>query len=398
MSETAWTGQSVVVPAIGGPSSVSVLRSLGRSGVHTIAVSEQPDPPGFRSRYCDEAVRVPSPADDLLGYRDALLELARGGDVRTILPLREADVYVLATWREAFAEHVAPLWPDAETLRVAHDRVLLDEAARAAGVPAPETLPLDAVETWDRERFVKARYAILADAYLDDLPPGESRVESATRHLLPGEEPDVDAIAAEMGHVPIAQRYLPGGEYALWALYDEGEPVATCQKRQLRAYKYAGGTSVTRETVFVPEIERLGRALLDHLDWHGLASVQFIGDERTGEFSLLEINPRAWLSLPCAVQAGADFPAYFWRVAGGEWDSVDPGYETGVRTHLLRGNLVYLHSVLRDDFPLAERPAFHRALRDVGTSIAANPNFDYLSRDDPAPFVRDALNTVGGLL
>jgi len=50
------------------------------------------------------------------------------------------------------------------------------------------------------------------------------------------------------------------------------------------------------------------RDLLDWLDWHGLACIEYIGDADTGEFVLVEINPRMWQSLAGAVAAGADFP------------------------------------------------------------------------------------------
>jgi predicted ATP-grasp superfamily ATP-dependent carboligase len=386
------TGESILLPAISAPSCISSLRSLGRRGIHTVAASEHESAPVFRSKYCDEAVLIPSPADDFEGYRDALFSLASREDVRTIIPMREEEAYVLSRYRSRFAEHVAPLWPSFETLRTVHDRVDLVEAAKQAGVSVPETHRLNDVDEWSHRQIVKARYSLLTDDYVDS--PEKFGEAGTTTYLRPGTEPDCETIRAEMGHEPIVQEYIPGGEYALWALYDHGEPVATCQKRQHRAYKYPGGTSIYRAAAKIPELEEAGRALLDHLDWHGLASVQFIRDERTGEFKLNEINPRAWLSLPCSVQAGADFPYYYWRTAGGEPIDEDTDYEAGFATHLLRGEAVYLHSVLEEDNPFVDPPSFGTALWEVASSLYTQPHFDYLSLDDPAPFLQDVRNAV----
>jgi predicted ATP-grasp superfamily ATP-dependent carboligase len=422
MTNDSRSGTSVVVPAVGAASSVTCIRSLGRRGIHTIAVSEDPKAPAFRSRYCDESIAVPSPTEDLLSYKEALLALARREDVRTIVPVREPDVYVLSRYREEFAEHVAPLWPPFEVLQDAHDRVRLVAAATDAGVSVPETQLLSEVRNWDRELIVKSRYALVTDeeagrtAAIGDgsgqvggarTEGSEANTEASpggfvdvgkTRYLDPGSEPDVEGIAAAMFHDPIVQEYIPGTEYTFRALYDDGEPVVTCQKRATRGYKYARGPSVYHEATAIPELTEAGLALLDRLDWHGVASVGFIRDERTGEFKLLEINPRFWSSLPSDLPAGIDFPHYYWRVAGGEDVERNPSYETGKGTHLLRGEVAYLYSILFEDFAFVEKPPFWPELWNVARSLVTDPRFDYLSLDDPKPFAYDLLGGADSVL
>ncbi|PSP74814.1 carboxylate--amine ligase [Halobacteriales archaeon QS_3_64_16] len=392
------TEGSVVVPAIDTASSVVCLRSLGQRGIETIAIAENRDAPALRSKYCDRAIEVPSPDEDLLGYKEALVALASRPGVRTIVPLREADTYVLAKYREEFAEYIPTPWPSLEVLRNAQDRVRLFEAAERAGVPIPETRLLDTIENWDRDRIVKARYALLASAYIDELTEHESQKGALTRHLDPGVEPDVEAMTAEMGHVPITQEFVPGSEYAVWALCNEGEPIAICQRRRVRGFKYTGGASVCRQTMYDPELDSIGRALIDELDWHGPASIQFIKDDATGEYKLMEVNPRFWASISCAIAAGLDFPHLYWRFAGGDPVRPEPTYERGVATHLLRGEAVYLLSVLREHSPYVERPSFAGELREVLASIYEQPRFDYLSLDDPRPFVRDLRNVAAELV
>jgi hypothetical protein len=281
-----------------------------------------------------------------------------------------------------------------EALRTAHDRVRLVEAAEAAGVGVPETRLLGETDDWSREQIVKDRFAVLTGDYLDSYAEDQYGLAGGTTYLEPGKEPDREALREKAGHDPIVQEHVDGEEYALWALYDEGEAVATCLKHQVRGFQYSGGTSVCRETVEMPELEDAGRKLLDHLDWHGPASVQMIRDEETGEFKLLEINPRFWVSLSCAVRAGLDFPHYFWQLANGEQVRADEEYEVGVATHLLRGEMVHLHSVLKGSNPYVEPPDFRTRAWEVAKSCYDQPNFDYLTLDDPGPFARDVLNTL----
>ncbi|MFC6765616.1 carboxylate--amine ligase [Natrinema soli] len=383
----------VVVPGIDAPSTVACLRSLRPRGVRTIVGAESRSTPAAASAYRDEFVGLPDPNSDLAAYGDALLSLAERPDVETIIPVREEDIYVLAERKDAFADEVATPWPDFETLRKVQDRVELFAAADAAGVAAPDTALLDQWDDWDRETIVKPRYTVASSDYLgarfDDAEIG------STEFQQPGTRPDPQNALERRGHIPIVQERIPNvHEFGFFALYDRGEPVATFQHCQRRAWKYCGGPSAYRESVHIPELETAGRALLDELEWHGLAMVEFLRDPADGEFKLMEINPRFWSSLPFSVRAGADFPYYYWRLATGESIASEPTYEVGMGGHLLRGELSYLHSVATEEYPLVERPSLRTAAREVATSLVRHPRFDYAVADDPVPFFQDGVNLV----
>ncbi|QLH84917.1 carboxylate--amine ligase [Halosimplex pelagicum] len=371
------------------------MRSLGRQGIRTVVASEHDRIPHFASRFCDERVRIPASPDDLLAYRDALLDLAKRPDVRTIVPVRECDVYLFARYREAFEREVSLVAPPLETLASAHDRLRLAEAAADAGVPVPETRLLSDVEEWDANVVIKPRYNILTDAYLDDVPPETAREVKNVRFLTPGEEPDTAEIRAEMGHDPIVQTFVPQAEKFLYcALWNEGEPVATYQHRQIRQNSWVGGGGVYRESTHSQAVEDAAHDLLSHLDWHGFACVEYVRDERTGEWKFLEINPRVWQSMPEAVRAGADFPYYYWLCARGRPEAVDHDYETGVSSHIAYGELAHLRSVLDDDSPFLDRPSYGGTLWEIAKSCVTDPRFDYIRLDDPGLFLSALRETL----
>jgi predicted ATP-grasp superfamily ATP-dependent carboligase len=351
--------------------------------------------PESTSRYCDETVVIPSPQDDLLAYKDALVGIAARPNVRTIVPVGEEDIYVLSKYQSEFERYVNLVVPPLDTLRNAHDRMALVKAAKEARVPAPETRLLDDVQNWTRNSIIKSRYNILTDEYIDSFSANNMYVVRNTEHLQSGEEPDVGKICNEMKHIPIIQEFVPiANRYMFASLYDHGEPLATFQHRQIRGNSYTGGGGVYRKSVYVPELEKVAQKLLNHIDWHGLACVEYIEDANTGEFKPIEINPRMWQSSLATAHMGADFPHYYWLQTMERQEQIQPRYELGIGSHYLRGEIGYLMSVLRDDSPLVERPKIYTALWELLSSYYEQPYFDELYFDDPMPFVHNFLRHI----
>ncbi|UIO99499.1 carboxylate--amine ligase [Halobaculum sp. CBA1158] len=395
MRDPSRTGDRALIPTGHDAASYTCVRSLARRGVGAIVASDKEDVPTAASRFCDETALLPDPRSGLLAYRDALLDLAARDDVRTVIPIRPEDCYVLSRYESAFAEHVSLVVPTMEQLTAVHDRLGLAAIAEEAGVPVPETRPLSAVDDWDEDLLVKARYNVLTDAYLDDRGPDDMDVMKDIHHVVRETPPDPEELRRSMCHEPIVQEFVhTDGEFMFTGLYDRGEPLATFQHRQIRGNSYTGGGGVYRRSIRDPELERVGRALLDELDWHGLACIEYMRDADTGEFVLTEINPRLWQSLPSTVHAGADYPAYYWLAATGRADEIDHDYRVGVGTHMLHGEIGYLVSVLTEESPYVDRPSVARTVWEIASSIVREPRFDYLALDDPGPFFAGVRNVL----
>jgi predicted ATP-grasp superfamily ATP-dependent carboligase len=379
---------AVVVPSDHGSRSLAFIRSLGRAGYRVVGVATDEAAPPLESKYCVERHTVPGPGQDLRGYRDALLEYAAREDALTIPPLCDLEVHVLSNNRAAFAREIATPWGGYASVRQVQDRFQLFQLAEAAGVRAPKTALLDQWDSWDEATVVKPRYALAAD--------GGTAATRGGRRFEPGEEPGRETIVREMGHEPVVQERIPtAAEYGFTALCEDGEPVASFQHQRIRSGSYAGGASVYRESVDIPDLASAGRRILTALDWDGPAMVKFHQDQRDGAFKLMGVCPRFGESVSLAIHAGVDFPSLYCRLAAGEFSGPPPDYETGVGCHVLPGEISHLKSVLGHRVTGTERPPSGRTVLDVAASIASEPNFDYLSLDDGAPFVRALLNTVG---
>jgi len=369
------------------------LRSFGKRGFHTILGVEDATTPQARSRYCDETVPLTFSQNDTAGYKDALLRLAARPDVQTIVPVWEETVFVLSKYRDEFEEYIDLAVPQFDRLRNVHDRMRLIEVAKRAGVPIPETHLLTDINDWDRDLIIKSRYNLLADDYMDSYPANRTDAPDLIKHVRPGERPGVERLICEMDHVPIVQEFVRWkDEYMVGAICDHGEPLAMTQLQQIREDSYTGGGGVYRRSIYDPELDSVVRDLLAELNWHGLACVEYMEDDETGKFNLTEINPRIWQSIGPAVRAGVDFPYYYWLLATGQSDLIDPSYEIDVGSHLLKGELEHLQSIRKDDSPYVERPNFYATVGELVRSCIKEPRFDLLRLDDPQPFVRGALS------
>ncbi|WP_232688713.1 ATP-grasp domain-containing protein [Halobacterium zhouii] len=378
---------AALIPALEAGGSLACVRSLGRRGVPTVLLSHRGDEPVLESKHATETVTVPDPQTAYREYRDAVLDVAAREDVVTFLPLRDIDVHLLADARDALDDHLSLPVADPETLRTASDRVRLFAAADEAGVAGPETALLDEWNDWSGRTVVKPRHGVfVADGRAD---------YRAKPEFFDGERPDVDRLVETMGHVPVVQSYVPAGpEQGFFALCDHGEPVATFQHHRVRSYSYSGGASVYRESAEDADLASAGLAVLEQLDWHGPAMVEFRRDERDGTPQLLEVNPRFWGSLALAVHAGVDFPWLYYQLARGRSPDLVESYRVGVGSHVLTGELSYLYSVATDDHAHQEPPWLPGEVARVARSLATDRNFDVLSRRDPRPFVATAVRLL----
>lgn len=106
----------------------------------------------------------------------------------------------------------------------------------------------------------------------------------------------------------LAQEFVKGDGFGFCALYWKGRRVRHCMHRRVREWPPTGGTSACAESLpDAPALERAGTAVLDALQWHGVAMVEFKGS-LTGELKLMEVNAKFWGSHDVALAAGVDFP------------------------------------------------------------------------------------------
>ena len=96
----------------------------------------------------------------------------------------------------------------------------------------------------------------------------------------------------------LIQEFLSGGTKALYSygvLAINGTPKAWIIANRIRQNPMDFGNSTTFAiTCYISEIEQSAKKILNVMNYTGLAEVEFMYDEESGNYKFLEINTRAW--------------------------------------------------------------------------------------------------------
>jgi carbamoyl-phosphate synthase large subunit len=283
----------VLVTATGSPGGPRLVRALRENGERELTVIGTDITEGSAGRFLCDAFHVVPRGDDP-SFAAKLADLARRESVDCVLPTSSSEVLSLARGREHF--DVPLLVADAAAIERCQDKSATVEAARLAGVAAPET---HLATTPDEFRAAAEALGYPANDICMKPPTAKGsrgfRILSANvdrRWALlearPGPLPlsvdeALDAIGPEDFPPLLVMELVDGPEHTVDGICRDGRLVLGHAKTReaMRA-----GLAMWFETVdrpeFVAAADRLAREL--GLDW--LVNVQFIGDR------LLEINPR----------------------------------------------------------------------------------------------------------
>ncbi len=374
-------------------SALAATRSLGGAGIQVVTAGTRTRTLAGSSRHSAAALVYPPPDREPEGFVAAVADGVRRCGADVLLPMTDLTLGILLQ----AAERLPPVgfpYPSPEAYEAVTDKFELFARAAAARVPIPRTLFIDTPETL-AAMLHEVRYpAVLKPARSRYRVDGGWRSSSVR---IARDEAElrrmVGADAAFAGRFLI-QAFVQGYGHGHFVLYDHGRTVARFAHRRLREKPPAGGVSVLCESVPLNLCAaEIADALLGPLDWHGVAMVEFrVANDGTPY--LMEINARPWGSMQLAVDAGADFPLWLWRIARGE-PVTAAGYRVGIRSRWLLGDLDHLYLQLRGR---GTRRGLAGRLAAIGTFLSppGRPTRHEINRwGDPAPSILEARRWLG---
>jgi hypothetical protein len=185
--------------------------------------------------------------------------------------------------------------PPLRSFQIARDKKRLAVFCRKEGIPVPEEFSTDRLEELAsnfRPVVIKPKTGSGAGGirYIEK--------REQLRHLDPIDLENF-IVQEKIGDM----NEIEGGFF----LFDRGRLLAYYSHRRIRTYPPRGGVSVYSKIARDPGLKGIGAALLEKLDWSGLAMVEFMFDRRTGEHKVIEVNPRLWGSIILSEFSGAAF-------------------------------------------------------------------------------------------
>jgi len=328
-------------------SALSVTRSLGQHHVPVITADSSVNALAGCSCYSSSYFKYPDPQTRPKQFIDFLIAITQEQDVQIIFPMTELTTTLLLENKSKFINVTLPL-SNLDAVNAISDKSILMKTAESLHIPIPKTWYVDTPEN------IKTTLDCLA--YPLVLKPGmswlkhnkrwfRSTVQFAddprTAYRIVTEDPAFSA------HPFMLQERVPGVGKGVFALYNHGKAMAFFSHNRLREKPYWGGVSVLSESAPIDStLLAYSRQLLDSVEWHGIAMVEFKVSE-DGQPYLMEINTRFWGSLQLAIDAGVDFPWLLYLITTGhDIDEVND-YKKGIRLRWLLGDLDSLYISLK---------------------------------------------------
>jgi protein-tyrosine-phosphatase/predicted ATP-grasp superfamily ATP-dependent carboligase len=372
---------------------LATLQSLGRHGI-PVDVASEAACLADRSRYVRHSLRQPRTSDSAAFLR-WLEEVAGANPYALIVPSTEVSLRGFLSLPSSHPLRRAAVLPSNEALETALSKEKTREAADALGIAVPRSrLLLASDPPTPPERFplvLKPCESVvtIGSRFVGLRPvPVRNRAEwrEALDRLLP------------RGPV-LEQEFVSGGGVGIECLYRDGARLWHFQHERVHELPLTGGGSSYRRSS--PVDERLlsdATRLLDHLKWHGVAMVEFKGSADRG-YTLMEINPRLWGSLPLSVEAGVDFPMGLWRVATGADPGPQPRYRTRHYQRNLEMDVDWMKENLRADRSdplLLMRPRLRSVLEVARPLLGMErwDHFDWADRRVGAAILRHAIAKI----
>lgn len=277
----------ILVTGAGGPSAISVWKSLGAG--HELHMADM-DPCAAGLYLVPPAQRLLVPRGDAPELVDRVLDACRERGIDVLIPTVDAELSPLAQARGRFdAVGVRLALAPLDCLELCRDKhALLSALGDAVAVPHSELLtPAVAAGAESFPYFAKPR-----------------RASGSRGAVVVRDRAELAALPQDGSY--LLQEFLPGDEYSV-DVYVSGAGCVIAAVPRVRM-KTDSGIAVTARTVDLPDVIDAAVAAASAVGVRYVANVQFRRD-RDGVCKLLEINPRFPGTLPLTIAAGVDMPA-----------------------------------------------------------------------------------------
>src|ERR1700761_4986778 len=328
MFETARPAMTIqkLLIANRGEIAVRIIRAARELGIATVQVYSKADKDSLPVRLADEGIEIgPAQASKSYLNRDAILAAARTTGADAIHPgygfLAENAEFAAAVE----AAGLIFVGPTAQSIRLMGDKVAAREAAAAAGVP---TVPGSRGRLESPEAAFAFAEKIGFPAMIKAAAGGGGRgiriAHSAEEfhRLMP--QAQAEALAAFGDGGLYVEKLVEGARHIEVQVLGDGHEVIHCferecslQRRRQKVWEEAPSPSLT--PAVRAKLCASAVALAKAVHYRGAGTLEYLYDERSGDFYFLEMNTRIQVEHPVTEMiTGIDLVREMIRIAGGE--------------------------------------------------------------------------------
>jgi carbamoyl-phosphate synthase large subunit len=282
------------------------------------------EPGAYMEHIADHCYLMPYPSVGLEAMYDRIAYIHEREKLDVILPTLDTELYIFSKLAPRMAQlGIRILIPSTEQLLLrGKDR--LAQFCKDHNLRAPKT-SLASSQHDLQTQLADASFPLMIKGIFYDAYTANSFAEAMVYF---------DRVRAKWGLPIIVQEKVLGDEFNVVALGDGTGRVCGCVAMR-KTYVTDKGKGWAGITIYDPILLTLARTVLEKMKWTGGAELEFIKSRTTGEFFLLEINPRfpSWVFL--ATAAGQNLPAAWMDLTVGKDVATMTDYKIG--TMFVRG-------------------------------------------------------------
>ena len=299
----------------GAPGAAGIIRCLKENkSFHITLADANPDAVG---RFlCDDFETIPVASD--ASFITDVLAVCRKKEINIILPLVTKELIPFSKHIKEFEEKgINVLVSPSHSLEIANNKSRLYEFLEWRGIPVPAFRVVESVDQF-KTAVEELGYPLKPVCFKPSVSNGSRgfRIVSEQMNeldLLFNYKPTSTYLSLpdsirilSSGFFPelLISEYLPGEEYSVDCIAKHGQPVLIVPRLRKRMIN---GISVEGEFVKDDTIISYCIQIITALSLHGNIGIQ-VKRSATGQFLILEINPRVQGTISAALGAGVNLP------------------------------------------------------------------------------------------
>ena len=269
-----------------------IVKSISKMGFRTITAFYTWRSTIF-SKYVNKRYYIPNPYLNEKSYIANILLIINHEKPLMIIPVGFIDNIILSKYRCHIPSDVVLPIPEYSKLIEVSRKDLLAQLCKDLGIKYPKILSSNEA----------AKVPVVIKGIFDSSKPDYAFFKEEFNMKM----------SKRKGKI-IVQEFIPGIGCGYFAIAKNGKVYVDYTHVRIIEKKPSGGPSIVSCIDFNPELIALGRNIVKKLKWTGVIMAEFRRHVETGEYYLLEINPKFWGSLELALSKGLDFPKYLIEV------------------------------------------------------------------------------------
>ena len=301
---------------------ISVIRSLKEAGkdIQIIGLSyELLCSVAYVPDLVDEVYHIPFPQVDEEKYLKVMEEVTKKTRIDVFIPTLDFEIPIFARLESDLRDlGIKLLLPSDSALDVCQ-KENLSQLSKLTEIPIPYSL------SFSDRRQISTTASYFTYPFIVKAAHGEAVLVYSVEEAIVFS----NRLSSLWGWPLIMQEYIKGDEYCVASLADRRQMVigSVCMKK---IRKSKNGTAWMGGTTRDDALLEFAQKIIEKIKWVGPIEIEFIKEQNSGRYYLIEINPRfpGWIEL--AAKAGCNLPLACVKIALREKVEPFTDYQSGI--------------------------------------------------------------------